>query len=71
MRYLLTEEEYQQLQETDVKFEKLYSILHSIDTGTTRDETKLDLFRSLVNDLGYAYQDGTIDKILENWKNWK
>lgn len=71
MRYLLTEEEYQQLQETDARFEKLYSILHSIDTETTRDETKLDLFRSLVDDLGRASQEGTIDKILENWKNWK
>jgi len=71
MQYLLSEQEYKDLQRKDSKFDQLTMILHKIDEDLCNDKDKLQLFRQLVNDLGYSSQDGTTDAILFAWENKK
>jgi hypothetical protein len=71
MQYLLSEQEYKDLQRKDSKFDQLTMLLHKISEDLCNDKDKLKLFRQLVDDLDYSSQDGTTDAILFAWENRK
>jgi hypothetical protein len=71
MQYILTEEEYRKLKQQDSKFDELCMILHNIDNDLVDDKSKLKLFRTLVNDLGYSSQNGTTEAALFAWNSRK
>lgn len=69
MQYILTQEEYKELERKDSRFEPLTIIMHNILELNCSDRIKFNLIAELNSALAYASQDGTTDVVLFNWSN--
>jgi hypothetical protein len=68
MQYILTEQEYKDLQENDKRFNKLTMIVHNILEQNIVDRFKFNLIVELHDNLAYASQDGSTDSMLHTWE---
>jgi hypothetical protein len=71
MQYLLTQTELDELRNKDFKFKALTQILHDIDQEQVDVKVKELLYKQLINELGYANQDGSEANVLSRWVNRK